>query len=227
MRSSTSQDASSKTPRSQSGEVDLPSTDELDLAVPFDPNEFFVPDDATCERYWDIREMPEHIRNHSSQVALIATAMAERAAERGIIAGKPAVQAVRSSALLHDLAKIYCIHHGGHHSQLGAAWVMEHTGNPTLAQGVLHHVWWPFTVDPIRHFLPIAVLYADKRVRHDKIVPLGARFSDLFERYGKNDGAKERIKMAMAQSQAIENSLNEHLEVDLNACTFDSGRLVD
>ncbi|NJB67062.1 hypothetical protein GGQ74_000702 [Desulfobaculum xiamenense] len=228
MRSSNRPDSSCPTREASRVDRDFPPTpDELDIRIPFDPDEFFVPDDATCERYWDQRDMPEHIRNHSTNVALIATAMARRAAEKNLIRGDAAVQAVRSSALLHDLAKIYCITHGGHHSQLGAAWVMEHTGNPLLAQGVLHHVWWPFTVDPIRHFLPLAVLYADKRVRHDEIVPLGVRFSDLFERYGKNDTARDRIGQALAQSQAIENCFNEHLKVDLNACTFDCGRLVD
>ena len=33
-----------------------------------------------------------------------------------------------AAGLLHDLAKTYCIRHGGSHAQLGAAWVLEATG---------------------------------------------------------------------------------------------------
>ncbi|GAB6176367.1 HDIG domain-containing protein [Desulfobaculum senezii] len=228
MRSSTSKEtACTAKASSRTGRDFLPTPDELDLAVPFTPDEFFVPDDDTCTAYWDLRSMPEHIRNHSRQVARVATAIAERAAQRGLIDGQPAVRLVRASALLHDIAKIYCIEHGGHHSQLGAAWAMEHTGNPLLSQGVLHHVWWPYTVDVVRYFLPLVVLYADKRVRHDAIVPLGVRFADILERYGKSEMARSRIERSMQQTMAIEKSLNEHLEVNLNACTFDSGRLVD
>jgi hypothetical protein len=125
------------------------------------------------------------------------------------------------------LAKSYCLEHGGRHAQLGAAWVRDKTGNPLVAQGVLHHVWWPLDVDPIRHFLPLAVLYADKRVKHEQVVSLGVRYADLFERYGKEEVIHRGIERSMRQSKAVEAIFEEMLGVDLNACTFDSGRLVE
>lgn len=227
MQSSQSTPSPRSAASSQASQDGLSSLDRMNIQVPFDPSEFFVPDDATCYAYWKERDMPEHIGRHSSQVANIATALARRAAGKHIIAGDAAVQEVRSSALLHDLAKMYCINYGGHHSQLGAAWVMEHTGNPMLAHGVLHHVWWPYEIDCTRYFLPLAVLYADKRVRHDEIVSIHDRFTDLFDRYGANDFARDRIRMSMEQSQAIEENFIQHLGVNLHACTFDNGRLVD
>ena len=39
---------------------------------------------------------------------------------------------VRASALLHDIAKTYCIRYGGSHAQLGAAWALSETHNYKL-----------------------------------------------------------------------------------------------
>ncbi len=193
--------------------------------LPPDPAEFPVPDDAACAALWDACAVPDHIREHSALVGDIAGAMALRAEERGLLAPGWA-QAVRASGLLHDLAKMYCVDHGGNHAQLGGAWALALTGSPPIAQGVMHHVWWPFDIDPEKYFLPLAVLYADKRVRHDAVVSLGARYADLFERYGKSELARERITASMRQGQAVEHTMSELLEVRLHACSFDSGRLV-
>lgn len=197
-----------------------------ELIPPPRPDFAFVPDDVQCDELCDSYAMPDHIRAHSRKVADAATDLARRAADKGLLTAT-GVQAVRASALLHDLGKMYCIEHGGHHAQLGAAWVQAETGNPAIAQGVLHHVWWPFDVDPTRYFLPLVVLYADKRVMHDGFVSLGGRFTDLFERYGKSPLARERITRSMEQGRAVEHTLSELLGVKLHAYTFDRGRLVD
>jgi ribosomal protein L17 len=183
-----------------------------------------VPDEAQCVAWWDRFDMPDHIRAHSRQVAKVASFVAEAGRQRGIAVDVPTVYA---SALLHDLAKIYSIRHGGNHSQLGGAWVMALTCNPLLAQGVIHHVFWPFEVDLVRFFTPLAVLYADKRVSHDRIVHIEDRFGDLLDRYGKTPEICDRIHTTNRQAKDIEESLGRLLEIDLNAHDFDSGRLVD
>lgn len=183
-----------------------------------------VPDEAQCVAWWDRFEMPEHIRAHSRKVAQVACFVAGAGQRRGISID---VNTVYASALLHDLAKIYCIRHGGNHSQLGGAWAMALTGNPVLAQGVTHHVYWPFEVDLERFLTPLAVLYADKRVSHDRIVHIEDRFGDLLDRYGKTPDIRERIHTTNRQAKGIEDSLSRLLEIDLNAHDFDRGRLVD
>lgn len=182
------------------------------------------PTEAQCVSWWDRFGMPEHIREHSRKVALVAVQLAEAARARGL---GLCIDTVRASALLHDLAKIYCVRHGGNHSQLGGAWVMALTGDPLIAQGVIHHVYWPFEVDLRRFFTPLAVLYGDKRVAHDRIVPIESRFGDLVERYGKTEEIRERIHSTNRQAKDIETALSQLLEVDLNAHDFDRGRLVD
>jgi len=182
-----------------------------------------TPSDEECLGHWDRYDMPEHIRRHSLLVAEVATAMARRARELG---ADVCVQTVRASALLHDLAKAYTIAYGGNHNQIGAAWALELTGNPLVSHGIIHHVHWPFEPDVERHFLPLAVLYSDKRVRHDNLVSVRERFEDLLSRYGLTEDIAANIRRTLNDTLTLERLLNEYLKVDLNACAFDSGRLV-
>jgi len=183
----------------------------------------FVPDDAQCARYWKEYAMLDNVAEHSRMVADVASCLARRAAEMGMDVDVPTV---RASALLHDLAKTYCIRHGGNHSQLGGAWVAELTGNPVIASGVTHHVYWPFDLDLSRYFAPLAVLYADKRVNHNRLVSIEDRFKDLLVRYGIPMNLHDSINETKRQALELEQLLCDTLEVDLNACDFDSGRLV-
>ncbi len=182
-----------------------------------------VPSREECRRYWQIYCLPEHIREHSRLVALVAEHICVLARERGM---QVPVEAVVASALLHDLGKFYCIEYGGSHQQLGAGLVMELTGNPAIAQGVMHHVYWPGAIDIYRYFLPLVIIYSDKRVKHDQIVTLETRFQDLFARYGINKRMKGLIYRSWQQAVDIQKQLNKALETDLNACAFDSRRMV-
>lgn len=167
--------------------------------------------------------MLDNVARHSLMVADAATCVAKRAKDLGMNVDVPTV---RASAMLHDIAKTYCIRHGGNHSQLGGAWAMEMTGNPVIATGVTHHVYWPFELDLDKYFLPLVVLYADKRVNHDRVVSIDARFEDLVKRYSVPRGLQDKILITKNQALDLEQLINDTLGVDLNACNFDSGRLV-
>jgi putative nucleotidyltransferase with HDIG domain len=177
-----------------------------------------VPDDQACFRIWSELGMPEHIGTHSLMVAHIATRLAEWAEQRGMAVR---VQEVRAAALLHDLGKAYTITHQGNHSHIGASLVMDRTGNPAIAQGVIHHVHWPGELDLGRHFLPLAVLYADKRVVHDRIVNIRERFQDILDRYANSFERMQKIYRSHAKVHALEKLLEQSLEVDLYAYPFD------
>lgn len=184
-----------------------------------------VPDDAACFSLWDKYQMLPNIQRHSMLVAHVATQLAQRAAAAGV---RVRVAEVRASALLHDLAKSYCVAHGGSHAQLGAAWAVAETGNYALAQGVLLHVWWPWALPEGDGAcaLPLLVLYADKRVRHDACVTLEERYADLRVRYGLTAAALEGIEAAYRQGQSIERALEARLGRALHEDSFDSGRVV-
>lgn len=182
-----------------------------------------IPAPEECRALWDAYDMFDHIREHSEAVAAVAYTIALRGAECGLNVNPDAVLA---SALLHDIAKTYTILHGGDHAQLGAAWTVRETGNPHIAQGVMHHVWWPWEISLDNHFLPMAIIYADKRVRHENIVSLAERYSDLMDRYGKTERSRQYITLSLEQAADIERVFTARLEIDFNAYSFGSGRLV-
>ncbi len=186
---------------------------------------WYTPDDEECEVLWNRHHMLDNIRAHSRQVAHIAHTLALLAQEKGM-AVHP--DWVRACGLLHDIAKTYTITYGGSHAQLGAAWVVAEVGNPAIAQGIMHHVHWPWDAELCleKHFLPLVIIYADKRVKHDNIVSLEERFQDLLVRYGRTEEICEHIRGSFAQAQAIEKALENRLGMALHEYSFDCGRLV-
>lgn len=182
-----------------------------------------TPDDAQCRTWWKEYDMLENIAVHSEKVAHIATVIGQTGLSSGL---DIPLQGLRAAGLLHDLAKTYTVRYGGNHSQLGAAWVMSLTGNPRIAQAVRHHIVWPGPLDLAAHFVPLVIIYADKRVMHDRIVTLQERFSDLLDRYGVNDERVASMRRSFAQIEHIESKLSSLLEVDLHAYPFDSRRMV-
>lgn len=130
--------------------------------------------------------------------------------------------------LLHDIAKTYCLRHGGSHALLGGAWAVAETRNYTLAQGVMLHVHWPWPLPEGAGIcaLPFFVIYADKRVRHDACVPLEERYEDLLTRYGRTEAAREGIRGSYEQGKTIERALSAQLGWALHEDSFDCGRLV-
>lgn len=184
-----------------------------------------VPDDEGCFALWDRYGMLPNIRRHSELVARIAMLLAVRSVERGFATD---VRAVRSSALLHDIAKTFCIRNGGSHSQLGASWTVADTGSHALAQGVMLHVYWPWQVPAgaLIVSLPFLVMYADKRVRHDTCVTIDERYEDLLDRYGHDASSRSAIREAHAQGRQIERALSAQIGWELHEDTFDCGGLV-
>lgn len=183
------------------------------------------PDDAACLALWRKYAMLPNVERHSHMVAHIATELARRAAS---LEHPVQVEAVRAAALLHDIAKTYCLLHGGSHAQLGASWVLAETRHYGIARGVLLHVHWPWAVPdgPGICSLPFFVIYADKRVRHDACVPLEERFEDLLIRYGRDARARDGIRAAHEQAVTIERALSAQLGWKLHEDSFDCRGLV-
>lgn len=193
----------------------------MPVSYPYD-SQWKIPSRKECFNYWDEYGLPEHIREHSRMVAVVAEKICRLAGDDIPVPAR----AVIASALLHDLGKFYCIEHGGFHNQLGASLVMDITGNPAIAQGVMHHIYWPGEIDLDRFFLPLVIIYSDKRVMHHRIVPLETRFHDLCSRYGTSDFMLAKIQKSWDQAVAIQTEINRKFRTDINACAFDRGRMV-
>jgi putative nucleotidyltransferase with HDIG domain len=184
-----------------------------------------IPDQAACTALWDKYDMPPHIRAHSAQVAFIVACLGSRLQAVGANIN---LQLLLAGALLHDIAKAYTIKFGGSHAQLGASWMRREAGYYHVTQIVLHHVHWPWALDVYNEsMLPaLLVVYADKRVKHDRLVTIEERFADLMCRYGHTELSRMYINASKEQGLELEQVLSERLGVNLNEYTFNCRRLV-
>ena len=182
-----------------------------------------VPTETECVELWNYYKVPAHIRRHSELVAAYAMHVGRQLVNRGV---KLDLDGLYASALLHDIAKMYCIERGGSHAQVGAAWVVQKTRQHLLAQGVMFHVYWPWKVCFKSWPLPLILEYADKRVKHDQLVGLDERFKDLMERYGHDQRARANMHKIGRQAEELERQLAELYKVDVNADFTYSWRLV-
>ena len=148
-------------------------------------------------------EMPDNIRDHSFVVAEIASCLAGALIRAGV---RLNARLVEASALLHDIAKGWCILNGGNHALEGGK-LLRGWGYSRLAPIVEDHI------DLREDFLPppltesLVVNYSDKLVKHDEVVSLEERFTDLAFRYAKNPGHeiyfKERLVLYLKLERAI------------------------
>jgi uncharacterized protein len=163
-----------------------------------------------CRRLMAARGMLPNIWAHSLRVRDVALALGARLVAAGVPLHLPLVEA---GALLHDIAKTACLANGGQHAQVGAQWLLE-LGYPAVAEIIREHVWLsrhPAAPWPLREVE--LVNYADKRVCHDQIVSLPARFADLRRRYGRSADILARLDRNERRSLALEAKIFAYLDL--------------
>ncbi len=163
-----------------------------------------LPSYNQCLQLMDAHGMLPNIREHSFAVMQVARVLGDALADAGVDLSLPLVAA---GALLHDLGKTACLGTLNNHAEYGAG-ILEDLGYPHVAQVVREHVHL-FT--DITYSRPLReaelVNYADKRVLHDEVVILAARFADLRVRYGRTPEALARIKATEARSRTLEEKI--------------------
>lgn len=173
----------------------------------------------TIEQCFDFikqHEMLDNIQAHSIKVAQVASALLDglEQAQKTThpLPDKPTVLA---GALLHDIAKTQCLQTGGHHAKEGQK-ICNCLGYSAIGELVAEHVVLSeFRADLYRKGIFGAkelVYYADKRVRHNKVVPLTARLEYILDRYGENDPTKEQyIRLNFNRTIVFEEHLFNYL----------------
>ncbi|HLD46916.1 MAG TPA: HD domain-containing protein [Desulfobaccales bacterium] len=163
-----------------------------------------LPSHQQCLALMDTHGMLPHIREHSFRVMDVAGFLGEALAEAGFDLHLPLVTA---GALLHDLGKTPCLGTLINHAELGAG-ILEELGYPQVAQVVREHVHLDGSIPDPRPLREAEVVnYADKRVLHEEVVTLAARFADLKVRYGRTPEALARIQATEVRSRALEEKL--------------------
>jgi len=169
--------------------------------------------------------MLPNIREHSFRVMEVARFLGEALTDAGSDLYLPLVTV---GALLHDLGKTPCLGTLENHAELGAG-ILEELGYPHLAQVVREHVHLDGNIMDPRPLREAEVVnYADKRVLHEAVVTLEARFADLKVRYGGTSEALARIKVTEIRTRALEEKIFTSLALDpsnllhLNHCRRES-----
>ncbi|MBU4300580.1 MAG: HD domain-containing protein [Nanoarchaeota archaeon] len=144
-------------------------------------NKIEVPTYSECMALLSKYGMPKNIVAHCATVSKIAVFIAERINARG---GTVNVSLVCAAALLHDIDKIIEIKNkSGKHGSM-AREILEKEGYPEVAKIAENHVLHKIIKEGASFSIEEKIVfYADKRVKHDKIVSLSERFEYLRERY--------------------------------------------
>jgi uncharacterized protein len=181
-----------------------------------------IPSIAQCLALMDQYAMFDNIRAHSLTVARVAesllTGMAENSGDRTNI---PDRNLVVAGALLHDIAKTICLNSQCDHAQKGHEICLEH-GYPTIGEIVQEHVVLKeFSIEKYAKGIFSAkeiVYYADKRVRHDRIVSLNDRMAYIIERYGNQDHFRhQQIEENFQRCHLLEQFLFSHINFAADA----------
>jgi len=168
-----------------------------------------IPSREECLLLLQELQMPHHIQRHSMMVAKIALHLGKLLNTNSI---RVNLSLLEAGSLLHDVGKPQSIVTGEKHEELGARMLRER-GYRWLAPIVMEHV----SLDRKRIEGPInesvLVNYADKRVKHDRIVTLEDRFDDLMDRYAKTEAHRLRMKEKLALFMELEHKIFDHLSI--------------
>jgi putative nucleotidyltransferase with HDIG domain len=164
-----------------------------------------IPSRDKCLELIDASDMLPHIKDHSMTVCRVAVTIAHALNKH---TSRYNLAEIEAAALLHDITKTRSLSSGENHSLTGAATVAA-WGYHSVADIIRQHV----TPDTDGHIVTAAeiVSYADKRVLHDRVVPLHERFSYLKKRYGKSREDIRRIDAAHRRTEEIEQRISAML----------------
>jgi len=169
-----------------------------------------IPTREDCLRLMVQYGMLEHIIDHSIAVARVALFLSVKLNRNGERIDLPLVEA---AALLHDLTKTECIRTKEDHALTGSN-LLKGMGYERIGDVVAEHIHLSRETDPSRISEEEVVNYADKRVRHHRIVSLDERFEDLKERYGKSERALELLEGLRRATFEIERKIFSILKID-------------
>ena len=157
--------------------------------------------------------MLEHIIRHSLEVARVALFLSLELNKKG---QRIELALVEAASLLHDLAKTECLKTKEDHAKAGCQF-LKGMGYERVGEVVAQHIRLEKEGSPWAVSEEEIVNYADKRVMHDRIVPLEKRFNDLIERYGKHPIGRETLEQLKREILRIENKIFVILQIDPHA----------
>lgn len=164
-----------------------------------------IPSEGTCRRIAADLGMLENIVAHCRQVCRVSLFLTDHLCVPSLNR-----DLIRAAAFLHDITKTRSFRTLENHAETGAR-LLHDLGYPEVAGIVGQHV----RLD--RYFASKStteaeiVNYADKRVLHDRIVPLSERMGYILEHYGSAPERKRDILLLWEKTERLEERLFEGL----------------
>jgi putative nucleotidyltransferase with HDIG domain len=163
-----------------------------------------IPSIETCFHLMDKYHMLENIKAHSIVVAKAAQVIAKGLRCAGL---DISVEKTTAASLLHDIGKTSSLNSAEDHAEIGRQICLQNNLED-IADIVGEHIRLKDYKINGKYSEKEIVFYADKRVNHDKIVPLDKRLAYLIERYGKNqEGLEAAIRLNFELCKKIEKKL--------------------
>jgi putative nucleotidyltransferase with HDIG domain len=160
--------------------------------------------------------MLKNIMDHSIEVSRVALYLAVELKKRG---QRIDLGLVEAASLLHDITKSECLKTKEDHARTGSQ-LLRNLGYERVGEVVAEHIRLSKKSDSLSITEEEIVNYADKRVRHDRIVSLEERFKDLIERYGKGDPSSRYMEQMRKATFEIENKIFSVLRIDPGSLQF-------
>jgi uncharacterized protein len=162
----------------------------------------YIPSEEHCKRIISDLGMLENIVAHSLQVCRVSLLLTDRLGLPGLNR-----ELIRAAALLHDITKTRSFHSGEDHAETGAH-LLADLGYPEVARIVGQHVRLErYGLNSSTPTDAEIVNYSDKRVLHDKIVPLSERMGYILEKYGSSPERKGNILLLWEKTEKLEQRL--------------------
>jgi putative nucleotidyltransferase with HDIG domain len=166
-----------------------------------------IPPENKCLHLLNTVNMPSHIKVHSRMVCQVALVLTDGLIAAGIDINR---RLVRASALLHDITKPRSLETGENHAQTGGEYLSS-LGFPEVGHIVRQHVMLDHYFAADTPDEAEVVNYADKRVLHDRIVPLDDRMTYIMKRYAKTKERRELLNILWDQTRVLEKRLFSYL----------------
>jgi uncharacterized protein len=149
---------------------------------------------------------------HSVMVSKVAVFLAKKLKETGEAVD---VDVVERAALLHDLDKSLTLGNSSLEHAEHSRKILAEEGFPELGGIVAKHRLSFILEDKLDSWEEKLVYYADKRVRHEKIVSLDERFDYLLERYGsRSPDVKKTILECKPKVLELEREIFNRIDAD-------------
>jgi uncharacterized protein len=158
-----------------------------------------IPSEGVCRRMISGMGMLENIVAHSLQVCRVSLLLTDHLGLSELNR-----ELIRAAALLHDITKTRSFSTLEDHAETGAR-LLADLGYPEVAGIVGQHVrldrYFSVAETPTEAEI---VNYADKRVLHDRIVPLSERMGYILEKYGSAPERKRTILILWEKTEELE-----------------------